>query len=97
MSLKIRFQRHGTKNAPVFRLVVAEKSNPRDGKVVEFLGFYNPKSKEYSLKLDRVDYWVSKGAQLSSSAHVQVKKAQKGTITEGVSKYNPHVKETAVA
>lgn len=81
MALKIRLQRHGTKHAPTYRMVVAESSARRDGKFVENLGFYNPKAKgqeiEYKLNLERVDYWTGVGAQLSDTAKSLVKRARK--------------------
>lgn len=68
--LMIRLQRFGRKNDPSFRIVLTEKRNaPKSGKFLEILGFYNPKTKVKNVKGDRVKYWISKGAQLSSTAH----------------------------
>ncbi len=81
MALTIRLQRHGAIHAPIYRMVVAEKSVRRDGKFVENLGNYNPqargKAEEFSIKLDRVDYWTSVGAQLSDTAASIVKRVRK--------------------
>lgn len=63
--LKIRLQRVGKKNAPSYRVVLAEHTAPPQGKFQEILGFYNPRKKEKSFKKDRIEYWLSKGAQLS--------------------------------
>jgi small subunit ribosomal protein S16 len=69
MAVKIRMKRIGAKNTPVFRIVVADGRSPRDGKCIEELGTYQPlkKSDNFTLKLDRADYWLSKGAQPSDT------------------------------
>jgi small subunit ribosomal protein S16 len=65
----IRLARGGAKKRPFFHVVVTDSRNPRDGRYIERLGFYNPIAKggEVGLKLDRarIEYWVSKGAQPS--------------------------------
>jgi small subunit ribosomal protein S16 len=79
MSVKIRMKRIGAKNTPVFRIVVADARSPRDGKCIEELGTYQPlkKGDNYTLKLDRANYWVSKGAQPSDTVASFIKKARK--------------------
>ncbi|HCR37345.1 MAG TPA: 30S ribosomal protein S16 [Opitutae bacterium] len=81
MALKIRLQRAGARNAPKYRLVVAEASHRRDGRFVEGLGYYNPQpkgqEKRQELNLDRVDYWLSVGAKPSETAHNLIKRARK--------------------
>ena len=67
--LKIRLQRVGKKNAPSFRVVLAEHKSPPQGRFQEILGFYNPRSKEKKFKGDRIKYWISKGAQLSPTVY----------------------------
>lgn len=67
--LKIRLQRIGRKNDPKFRLVITEqKSKPQSGEL-EILGSYDPKTDSKILKAERITYWISKGAQLSDTAH----------------------------
>ncbi len=63
--LKIRLLKKGRKNAPSYRIVVAESSKPRDGKHIEAIGFYNPSYNPVLFKYDekKYKYWVSKGAQ----------------------------------
>jgi small subunit ribosomal protein S16 len=77
MSVKIRMKRIGTKNTPVFRIVVADSRSPRDGKFIEEVGTYQPlkKGDNFTLKLERVNYWVSKGAQPSETVASFIKKA----------------------
>ena len=81
MAVKIRLQRHGAKHAPVYRLVAADARKPRDGRFIEVLGTYHPKARgqtqALTLKLDRVDYWLSVGAQCSDTAHSLVKQARR--------------------
>jgi len=67
--LKIRLQRVGKKNAPSFRVVLAEHKSPPQGKFQEILGFYNPRSKEKKFKEDRIKHWISKGAQPSPTVY----------------------------
>ena len=83
MSVKIRMKRIGAKNTPVFRIVVADARSPRDGKCIEELGTYQPlkKGDNYTLNLDRANYWVSKGAQPSDTVASFIKKAQKAAAT----------------
>ena len=79
MSVKIRMKRVGTKNAPVFRIVVADARSPRDGKFIEEIGVYQPlkSGDNFSLKLDRAQYWISQGAQPSDTVASFIKKAGK--------------------
>jgi len=79
MSVKIRMKRVGAKNAPVFRIVVADSRSPRDGKFIEELGTYQPlkKGNNYTLDLDRAKYWVSKGAQPSETVASFIKRSAK--------------------
>lgn len=65
--LMIRLARVGARKQPHYRVVVIEKDRARNGRSVEVVGTYNPRTSPASvaLKRDRVDYWVSKGAQMS--------------------------------
>ena len=67
--LSIRFSRVGKKKKPIYRIVVSEKSRDPWGKQTEFLGWYNPHTKEKELKTDRIEHWLSVGAQPSDSVH----------------------------
>jgi small subunit ribosomal protein S16 len=79
MSVKIRMKRVGAKNAPVYRIVVADARSPRDGKFIEELGTYHPlrKGQNYTLDLERAKYWVSKGAQPSETVASFIKRSSK--------------------
>ena len=65
----IRLARGGAKKRPFYHIVVTDSRMPRDGRYIERLGFYNPSAKggEVSLNIntDRIEHWVSKGAQTS--------------------------------
>ena len=71
-------KRVGTKNTPVFRIVVADNRSPRDGKFIEEIGTYQPLKKGDNVTLDmvRAEYWVSKGAQLSTTVKSILKKSK---------------------
>jgi small subunit ribosomal protein S16 len=79
MAVKIRMKRVGTKNTPVYRIVVADGRSPRDGKFIEEIGTYQPLKKDnnFELNLERAKYWVSKGAQPSDTVASFIKKAAK--------------------
>jgi small subunit ribosomal protein S16 len=70
-------KRVGTKNTPVYRIVVADSRSPRDGKFLEELGTYQPlqKGNNFTIDLERAKYWVSKGAQPSDTVASFLKKA----------------------
>jgi small subunit ribosomal protein S16 len=65
----IRLARIGARKQPYYRVVVIEKERARNGREVEVVGLYNPRTNPTTidLKRDRIDYWVSKGAQLSDT------------------------------
>jgi small subunit ribosomal protein S16 len=63
--LSIRLSRVGKKNQPLFRLIVVDKHKDPWGRVVEILGNRNPRTKEMTLNVERVKYWLSKGAEPS--------------------------------
>ena len=67
--VRIRLRRTGLRNQPTFRLVVADKESPHDGRFLEIIGFYNPRTEPSTidLKEDRIFSWLSQGAQPSDS------------------------------
>lgn len=77
MAVKLRLQRTGRKNKHQFRIVAADTRSPRDGKFIEILGWYHPHRDNDSnchVKTERVDHWLSVGAQISPSVNQLVKK-----------------------
>ena len=75
----IRMARSGAKKRPFYHLTVTDSRNPRDGRFIERVGFFNPvaRGQEERLRVDqeRVSYWVGQGAQLSERVAKLVKEA----------------------
>ncbi|MCZ6601762.1 MAG: 30S ribosomal protein S16, partial [Planctomycetota bacterium] len=67
MAVKLRLKRAGRRNRPFYRIVAADARAQRDGRTIERLGYYDPlvtdKEKKVSLTKDRIEYWLSVGAQ----------------------------------
>ena len=99
MAVKIRMRQQGRKNRQTFRLVVTDIRNPRDGKYVETVGSYDPHKKQNNLTVntERLNYWLSKGAELSESAERLVKGVAPEVIHELQKKRNAaRVKQAAI-
>jgi len=73
----IRLSRRGARKQPYYRIVVIEKDRARDGRSLEVVGTYNPRTNPATVELkhDRVEYWKSKGAQMSATVSRLVAKA----------------------
>ena len=69
MAVSIRLRRTGTNKRPTYRVVVADRRAPRDGRFIEILGHYNPLTQPPTVKIDRakVQAWIAKGAQPSNT------------------------------
>jgi small subunit ribosomal protein S16 len=67
--VRIRLRRTGLTHQPTYRVVVADKESPRDGRFIEILGSYNPRTNPFTLDIDeeRAYHWMSVGAQPSES------------------------------
>jgi small subunit ribosomal protein S16 len=76
MAVSIRLRREGAKNRPYYKVVVADSRSPRDGKFIEIIGTYDPKKPDHNstLKVDRAEYWISRGAQASDTVRSLIKK-----------------------
>jgi small subunit ribosomal protein S16 len=79
MAVSIRLRREGAKNRPYYKVVVADSRSPRDGKFIELIGTYDPKKPGHNstIKLDRAEYWISRGAQPSDTVRSLIKKNKK--------------------
>jgi small subunit ribosomal protein S16 len=79
--VKIRLARGGAKKRPFYRVIATDSRNARDGRFIEKLGYFNPVArgaeKRVELNMDRVDHWVSQGAQLSDRVAGLVREAKK--------------------
>jgi small subunit ribosomal protein S16 len=78
VSVRIRMKRLGRKNRPFYRLCAIDQRSPRDGRVLEELGHYDPMCREVDaraiLKGERIKYWIGVGAQPSENVQVLIKK-----------------------
>lgn len=76
--VRIRLRRMGAKKKPFYRVVVAHKDSPRDGRFIEILGTYDPRTQPETveLKADRVNHWLSIGAQPSDSVGRMLRKVK---------------------
>ena len=83
MAVSIRLRREGALNRPYFKVVVTDKRSPRDGKFIEIVGTYDPKKPGHNstLKLDRIEHWISRGAQPSDTVRSLIKKNKKQTAS----------------
>ena len=93
MSVKIRLQRHGRKQAPYYHIVVADSRAPRDGKFIENLGFYKPQTVPATIELDvdKAVKWLENGAQPTDTCRAilsykgaLMKKHLNGGVRKGV-------------
>ena len=77
MAVKIRLRRVGRKKSPMYRIVVADSKSPRDGKFIEIVGQYQPRTGDKALNLDaeRVNYWLNVGAQPTDTVRSLLRKA----------------------
>ena len=83
----IRLSRGGAKRRPFYQVVVADKRCPRDGRCIERLGYFNPiaagKEVRLHLQFDRIQYWLSQGAQPSDRVQQLIKTFEKQAETAG--------------
>jgi small subunit ribosomal protein S16 len=77
VAVKIRLRRVGRKKSPMYRIVVADSKSPRDGKFLEIVGQYQPRTGEQAINLDtdRVNYWLNVGAQPTDTVRSLLRKA----------------------
>ena len=75
MAARIRLARVGSKKNPIFRVVVADRRSPRDGRFIEILGRYNPQTDPSTIDLDieKIEEWVGKGAEGSNTVQKLMK------------------------
>ena len=78
MAIKIRLTRMGSKKKPTYRIVAVNSETRRDGRPLEFLGFYNPMANpiEFSVDKEKVQKWLDRGAQPSDTVRSLLKAAQ---------------------
>lgn len=85
--VSIRLSRGGAKKRPFFDIVVTDSRNPRDGRIIERLGLFNPVARGQSprlrLDLEKVDAWVAQGAQMSNRVASLVKEQRRADSAAG--------------
>ena len=84
MSTRIRLRKIGRKKLPLYRIVVADKESPRDGRFIEILGTYDPKqegAKKIVIDVDKAKGWLAKGATPTGTVEALLKSA--GVISAG--------------
>ena len=91
MSVRIRMKKLGRRHRPFYRICAMDSRSPRDGRVIEELGHYDPmvrdKSQRVVVKMDRIDHWISVGVQPSEKVAVLLRKVRDGDW--GVAKAAP--------
>lgn len=79
--VKVKLVRHGAKRSPFYKVVATDSRYAGDGKALERLGFFNPMARgqevRLNLNIDRINHWVSQGAQVSERVGSLMKQAQK--------------------
>ena len=82
MSVKIRLSRHGAKKKPFYRIVVSDSRSPRDGRFIEQVGTYDPRSQPSSVKIERekVDRWLKQGAKPTQTVLDLLKRTQRPPV-----------------
>ncbi len=102
MSLSIRLARAGARKRPFYRVVIADKRMPRDGRFIEKIGHYNPlleeKTKRVTLDGERAQHWIARGAQPSRRVALflhQIGIGEKPPIPQQTKKSMPRKKELA--
>jgi len=75
--VKIRLRRMGAKKAPTYRVIVADGRSPRDGRFIEEIGYYNPRTEPVELKIDadKAKAWIANGAQPTETVKALLKKS----------------------
>ena len=78
MATRIRLRRTGRKKLPIYRIVIADKEAPRDGRFIEIIGTYQPKlegDKQMTLDVDKAKAWLAKGATPTDTVEALLKRA----------------------
>ena len=75
MAVKMRLRRMGAKKAPTYRVIVADSRSPRDGRFIEEIGYFNPRSDELKIDADKAKTWLKNGAQPTDTVQALLKKS----------------------
>lgn len=75
MAVKMRLTRTGAKKAPTYRVIVADSRSPRDGRFIEEIGFFNPRTDEIKIDAEKAQTWLKNGAQPTDTVRALLKKS----------------------
>ncbi len=75
MAVKMRLRRMGAKKAPTYRVIIADSRSPRDGRFIEEIGFFNPRSDELKIDAEKAKKWIANGAQPTDTVKALLKKS----------------------
>ncbi len=75
MAVKMRLTRTGAKKAPTYRVIVADSRSPRDGRFIEELGHFNPRTDEVVIDAEKAKKWIATGAQPTDTVRALLKKS----------------------
>ena len=75
MAVKMRLRRMGAKKAPTYRVVIADGRCPRDGRFIEEIGYFNPKTDEIKIDAEKAKTWIKNGAQPTDTVKALLKKS----------------------
>ena len=75
MAVKMRLRRMGAKKAPTYRVIVADSRSPRDGRFIEEIGYFNPRSDELKIDAEKAQTWIKNGAQPTDTVKALLKKS----------------------
>ncbi|MGA1194232.1 MAG: 30S ribosomal protein S16 [Kiritimatiellia bacterium] len=98
MSISIRLKKMGKKDQPFYRVVVADTLKKHEGAYIENLGWYNPLAEgdNFLIKQDRIDYWLSQGARITSTCKSLIKRNKKRVpVAEEAAAVAPDAEEAA--
>ena len=75
MAVKMRLRRMGAKKAPTYRVIIADSRSPRDGRFIEEIGHFNPRSDEIKIDAETAKTWLKNGAQPTDTVKALLKKS----------------------
>ncbi|MBQ2999583.1 MAG: 30S ribosomal protein S16 [Clostridia bacterium] len=75
MAVKMRLRRMGAKKAPTYRVIIADSRSPRDGRFIEEIGHFDPRSDELKIDAEKAKKWLANGAQPTDTVKALLKKS----------------------
>lgn len=77
MALKLRLTRMGSKKKPFYRIVAVDSASRRDGRALDYVGYYNPMTQPAEIKVDqnKIEFWIQRGAKPSDTVRSLLKKS----------------------